>query len=141
MRADLTAWGKALDSPVAPEPDEDEDPIADYLTDTDEGELDDVNVDDAEEIEVPDSEFGRWRFAEAAGQKMDPAAARQLLRCMIAAWAEDGREFFTMADLVDLRERTGLSRPWVYKALDELAADDAIERDETTGGKWLIRPL
>jgi hypothetical protein len=126
---------------VAPEPEEDEDVIAEYLTDTDEGELDDVNVDDAEEIEVPDSEFGRWQFAESTGEKMDPAEARRLLRDTIAEWAEDGREHFVMADLVDLRQRTGLSRPWLYKALDEMAADDLIERDETTGGKWLIRPL
>ncbi len=131
----------ALGSPAAPEPEEDEDAIAEYLTDTNEGELDDVNVDDTEEIEVPDSEFGRWQFAEATGKKMDPAEARQLLRETVAGWAEDGREFFTMADLVELRERTGLSRPWVYKALDEMAADDLIERDEATGGKWLIRPL
>jgi len=124
-----------------PEPEEDEDVIREYLTDNDEGELDDVNVDDAEEIEAPDSEFGRWQFAAPAGEKMDPAEARQLLRGTIAEWAEDGREFFTMADLVEPRQRTGLSRPWLYKALDEMAADDLIERDETTGGKWLIRTL
>ena len=70
-----------------------------------------MNVDDTEEIEVPDSEFGRWQFAEPAGQKMDPAAARQLLRETVAGWAEDSRECFTMADLVELRERTGLSPP------------------------------
>jgi hypothetical protein len=131
----------AIGAAAPPEPEEDEDVIREYLTDDDEGELDDVDVDDTEEIEAPDSEFGRWQFAAPAGQKMDPGEARQLLRDTVADWAGDGREWFTMADLVELRERTGLSRPWVYKVLDELADEDLIERDETTGGKWLIRPL
>lgn len=136
---DITA--AAIGGAAVPEPEEDEDVIAEYLTDDDEGEIDDVNIDDAEEIEVPDSDFGRWQFAEAAGQKMDPGEARQLLRDTVADWAGDGRGFFTMADLVEVRERTGLSRPWVYKVLDEMADDGLIERDETTGGKWLVRPL
>ncbi|HEX7162905.1 MAG TPA: hypothetical protein VF223_16930, partial [Trebonia sp.] len=130
----------ALGSGAVPEPEEDEDVVREYLTDTDEGEIDEVDT-DGDEIEVPDSEFGRWQFAAAAGQKMNPAEARQLLRDTVADWAGDGRRFFTMQDLVDFREAVGLSRPWVYKVLDEMAAEDLIERDETTGGKWLIRPL
>lgn len=127
----------AIGGASVPEPEEDDDVIAEYLTDKNEEEIDDVNAD--EEIEVPDSEFGRWQFAAAPGQKMDPAAARELLRSTVAVWAGDGRKAFTMADLVELRERTGLSRPWVYKALGEMADDGLIEQDETTGGKWLVR--
>ena len=128
----------AIGGAPVPDPEEDDDVIREYLTDAGEEEIEDVDGD--EEIEVPDSEFGRWQFAAPAGQKMDPAAARELLRSTVAVWAGDGRGSFTMADLVELRERTGLSRPWVYKALDEMAADGLIERDETAGGKWLIRP-
>lgn len=121
---------------AVPEPEEDDDVIREYLTDKED---DDVEVSPDEPIEVPDSEFGRWQFAAAPGQKMEPAVAREVLRNLVAGWRGDGRQSFTMADLVEFRERSGLSRPWVYKVLDEMAGEGLVERDETAGGKWLIR--
>jgi hypothetical protein len=127
----------AMGAAAPPAPEEDDDVISEYLT-GDEAQDDPVDS-DGDTIEVPDSDFGRWQFTGNSGEKMDPAAARQLFRDTIAGWAGDGRGAFTMADLVELRARTGLSRPWVYKCLGELADDGVIEHDEQVGGKWLIR--
>jgi hypothetical protein len=121
---------------VPDEPEEDDDVIAEYLTDGDEGEIEPVDAPD--EIEVPDSEFGRWQFAGEPQQKMDPADARLLLRSTVALWTGQGRDSFGMADLVEPWRRTGRSRSLLYKALDEMADEDLIERDENVAGRWLI---
>lgn len=120
---------------VPPEPEEDEDAVREYATEEDE------QVDsDGSTIEPPDagSEFGGWQFGGEPAEKMAPDRARELFRATVTGWAGEGRESFVMADLVELRERTGMSRPWVYKQLDLLADEDLIERDEEVGGKWLL---
>lgn len=133
---ELTAriLGEAVSAP--PEPEEDEDPIREYST-----EEDDEVDDDGDTIEAPDpgSEFGGWKFGAEPG-RMAPDKARELFRGILAGWAGEGREWFAMADLAELglRERTGMSRPWVYKQLDLAADDGLIERDEEVSGRWLL---
>jgi len=128
------ALGQAGDE--ADDPEEDEDPVSEYLTEED----DPVEI-NGDEIELPDpdSAFGSWQFGEDSGQKMDAEMARELFRSTLAAWHGEGRESFVMADLVELRARTGMSRPWVYKQLDAAADEGLIERDEEVGGRWLFR--
>lgn len=65
--------------------------------------------------------------------------ARSLLLAQLEAWANEDRESFTMADLMPVIERTGLTRQWALKQLRILIADDAIERDEETRGRYLLR--
>ena len=133
---ELTAGILGAAASVPPEPDEDEDPIREYATEED----DEVSSDgDTIEAPDPDSEFGRWQFAAGGGKKMAPDAARDLFRSTLQEWAEEGRDSFAMADLVELRELTGMSRPWVYKQLDLAADEDLIERHEEVAGKWLLR--
>lgn len=132
----LTAAAIGGEGAPPDEPDEDDDPVREYATEEDEAVDSDGNT-----IEVPDpgSEFGGWQFSGEPGKKMDPVQARELFASTLATWAGEGRESFTMADLVGLRERTGMSRPWVYKQLDAAADDGLIERDEEVAGRWLFR--
>lgn len=132
---ELTAKILGQAATVPPEPDEDEDPVREYATEEDDAV--EINGDQIEAPD-PDSEFGKWQFSVDGGKKMAPDAARDLFRSTLQEWAAEGRESFAMADLVELRELTGLSRPWVYKQLDAAAEDELIERDEEVAGKWLI---
>ncbi|MGH3375960.1 MAG: hypothetical protein ACRDP6_14575 [Actinoallomurus sp.] len=79
-----------------------------------------------------------WKF-EKSDQKMTPEEARSLLLAQLEAWANEGRESFTMADLMPTLERTGMTRQWALKLLKILIADDAIERDEETRGRYLLK--
>lgn len=80
-----------------------------------------------------------WTFEKGDRPKMEPDRARSLLLAQLEAWANEDREDFTMADLMPVIERTGLTRQWALKQLGILIADDAIERDEETRGRYLLR--
>lgn len=92
-----------------------------------------------DEIEVPDDEFGRWQFGKPPAEKADPADARQALADLVAGWRENGRKAFGIRDLTDFRASIGLSRGWLYRAVDELADAGTIERDDSgKSRRWLL---
>lgn len=80
-----------------------------------------------------------WTFEKDGRPKMEPDRARSLLIAQLEAWANEDREDFRIADLMPVLERTGMGRGWMHKQLTILMADDAIERDEETRGRYLLR--
>ena len=80
-----------------------------------------------------------WKFEKVGNAKMEPEEARSVLLAQLEAWAKEDREAFEMKDLMPVIERTGLTRQWALKQLKLLIADDAIERDEETRGRYLLR--
>jgi hypothetical protein len=95
-----------------------------------------ASIDDP--IEDDPAEEG-WTFDRGNRQKMEPDRARSLLLAQLEQWANEDREDFTMADLMPTLEKTGMTRQWALKQLKLLIADDAIERDEETRGRYLLR--
>jgi hypothetical protein len=89
-------------------------------------------------IEDDPAEEG-WTFEKGDRPKMEPDRARSLLLAQLETWANEDREDFRIADLMPVLERTGMGRGWMHKQLTILMADDAIERDEETRGRYVLR--
>jgi hypothetical protein len=114
----------------------DGDPIAQYQLTEDPNPDITATIDDPIEDD-PDEE--NFTFDQGIRQKMTPEEARSVLLAQMEAWAKEDREDFTMADLMPVLEKTGMSRQWALKQLKLLMADDVVERDEETRGRYLLR--
>jgi hypothetical protein len=116
-----------LESDDLDEDQDQEDPEAvqaEYLTEPDPDPELTAGIDDP--IELPDDDlFAELEFP--AGDRMDPAEARELFRKQLENWQDEGRQEFTTSDLYPLLETTGLSRAWLHKQINAAIEDDLIE--------------
>jgi hypothetical protein len=75
----------------------------------------------------PDDE--EWEFTRPE-PTMTAAEARQALRDRIAAWAAEGREDFTTADLSEVWTGAGLSRQWAQNQIRRLREQGVLGYDD-----------
>ncbi|MER7487960.1 hypothetical protein ABTY20_19040 [Streptomyces sp. NPDC126497] len=66
--------------------------------------------------------------------RMSPAAADDVAHQKLAALRRRGVKRVTFADLKELTEITGRSRPWVYQWLDSRVRDGDLVKDATPEG-------
>lgn len=133
------ASGGAAAPASAAQDDEDEDEgsaVAEHMTTEDPNPDITAGIDDPIEDDPAEAVF---TFDKGGRAKMEPEEARSLLLAQLEEWAREDRESFTMADLMPAIERTGLTRQWALKQIKILLADGALERDEETRGRYLLR--
>ncbi|MFD0773531.1 hypothetical protein ACFQZ2_06275, partial [Streptomonospora algeriensis] len=98
-----------------------EDPSPEIVAGPDD-EIPDLTADEAA-LETPPEE----------GKPLSPPQARQVMYAWLRQRAADGRPHFTGGDpgLVEVRQKAGTKRPWVYKVLKELEEAGVLSRTES----------